>query len=175
MWHKPCWTFHPWCPCIKTRCLSVNLITSHFSNFADYRQLQIPNARTKYYEILPAHTKTTHDTTNKIVSLYFEFKYHYSTLQNKFRLLLNKGVDRHKYLYFFARNQLYKTNVFKGPKSRRLELKVGSWTSGYHSECYSESDQAERTWQGYQWFRAILSRGNLQQLCHGQPSLGISY
>ena len=22
MWHKPCRTFHPWCPCIKTRCLS---------------------------------------------------------------------------------------------------------------------------------------------------------
>ena len=21
MWHKPCRTFHPWCPCIKTRCL----------------------------------------------------------------------------------------------------------------------------------------------------------
>ena len=24
MWHKPCRTFHPWCPCIKTRCLSTN-------------------------------------------------------------------------------------------------------------------------------------------------------
>ena len=23
MWHKPCRTFHPWCPCIKTRCLSL--------------------------------------------------------------------------------------------------------------------------------------------------------
>ena len=22
MWHKPCRTFHPWCPCTKTRCLS---------------------------------------------------------------------------------------------------------------------------------------------------------
>ena len=21
MWHRPCRTFHPWCPCIKTRCL----------------------------------------------------------------------------------------------------------------------------------------------------------
>ena len=21
MWHKPCWTFHPWCPCIMTHCL----------------------------------------------------------------------------------------------------------------------------------------------------------
>ena len=24
MWHKPCRTFHPWCPCIKTRCLSMH-------------------------------------------------------------------------------------------------------------------------------------------------------
>ena len=23
MWHKPCRTFHPWCPCTKTRCLYV--------------------------------------------------------------------------------------------------------------------------------------------------------
>ena len=25
MWHKPCRTFHPWCLCIKTRCLSAIL------------------------------------------------------------------------------------------------------------------------------------------------------
>ena len=25
MWHKPCRTFHPWCPCIKTRCLFETL------------------------------------------------------------------------------------------------------------------------------------------------------
>ena len=25
MWHKPCRTFHPWCPCIKTRCLSWSI------------------------------------------------------------------------------------------------------------------------------------------------------
>ena len=23
MWHKPCRTFHPWCPCFKTRCLCI--------------------------------------------------------------------------------------------------------------------------------------------------------
>ena len=27
MWHKPCRTFHPWCPCIKTRCLVSLFIT----------------------------------------------------------------------------------------------------------------------------------------------------
>ena len=25
MWHKPCRTFHPWCPCINTRCLSASV------------------------------------------------------------------------------------------------------------------------------------------------------
>ena len=29
MWHKPCRTFHPWCLCIKTRCLSVFLSRSN--------------------------------------------------------------------------------------------------------------------------------------------------
>ena len=28
MWHKPCRTFHPWCLCIKTRCLY--LYAAHF-------------------------------------------------------------------------------------------------------------------------------------------------
>ena len=27
MWHKPCRTFHPWCPCIKNRCLLFVWIT----------------------------------------------------------------------------------------------------------------------------------------------------
>ena len=26
MWHKPCRTFHPWCLCIKTRCLFPYLV-----------------------------------------------------------------------------------------------------------------------------------------------------
>ena len=28
MWHKPCRTFHPWCLCIKTRCLFLNVETT---------------------------------------------------------------------------------------------------------------------------------------------------
>ena len=72
-------------------CLSVNQ-TSHFSNFAHFRQLQIPNARTKYYEILPTHTETPHNTNHKIAYRYFEFRYHFVTLQKNIRLLLNKGV-----------------------------------------------------------------------------------
>ena len=29
MWHKPCRTFHPWCLCIKTRCLSLMWFIHH--------------------------------------------------------------------------------------------------------------------------------------------------
>ena len=60
--------------------LFVNL-QSHFSNFADLRQLQIPNAQTKYNEILPGNTKTPLNTTRKIANRYFELKNHFLTLQ----------------------------------------------------------------------------------------------
>ena len=60
--------------------LSVNT-TSHFSSLSAFKQLQIPHAQTKYYEILPAHSKTPHDTTRKILNRYFELKYHISTLK----------------------------------------------------------------------------------------------
>ena len=46
------------------------ILTPHFSNCADFRQLRIVKARTKYYEILPAHTETLHDATHKIVNGY---------------------------------------------------------------------------------------------------------
>ena len=72
------------------RSLSVNL-TSHFPNFADFRQLRIAKARTKYYEILPAHTKTPRDITHEIASLYYEFKHHFSTLQNKIPITFEQG------------------------------------------------------------------------------------
>ena len=58
--------------------LSVNL-TLHFFYFADFIKLHIPNAQTKFYEILPAHTKLHHDTIHKIANRYFELKYHFST------------------------------------------------------------------------------------------------
>ena len=62
--------------------LSFNF-TSHFSNFADLREIQTQNAQTKCYDILPAHIKTNHGTTHKITNQYFEFKYHFLTLQKK--------------------------------------------------------------------------------------------
>ena len=36
MWHKPCRTFHPWCPCIKTRCLFIFVLISLFIYFYFY-------------------------------------------------------------------------------------------------------------------------------------------
>ena len=33
MWHKPCRTFHPWCPCIKTRCLTDMILLRHSSSY----------------------------------------------------------------------------------------------------------------------------------------------
>ena len=32
MWHKPCRTFHPWCLCIKTRCLSPIVLSTWSSS-----------------------------------------------------------------------------------------------------------------------------------------------
>ena len=52
-----------------------------FFNFANFRQLQIPNAQRKYYEIWPAYTKTPHNATHEIANRYFELKYHFLTLK----------------------------------------------------------------------------------------------
>ena len=56
-------------------------LTSHFSNFADFRQLQTPNTEKKCYEILPARITTPHNPTRKITNRYFELKYHFLTPQ----------------------------------------------------------------------------------------------
>ena len=38
MWHKPCRTFHPWCLCIKTRCLYCTDLSWKALWKAKYRQ-----------------------------------------------------------------------------------------------------------------------------------------
>ena len=76
--------------------LFVNL-QSHFSNFADLRQLQIPNAQTKYYENLPGHTKTPLNTTHKIANRYFELQYHFLTLQKKTPITFEQGCTMYLY------------------------------------------------------------------------------
>ena len=48
--------------------LFVNL-TSHFSNFANFRQLQIPNAQTKYYDIYLLIPNTQYNSQIDILNL----------------------------------------------------------------------------------------------------------
>ena len=57
MWHKPCRTFHPWCLCIKTRCLSLF--------FFHIRPHQLPS---NLYNI--SHTFVS----NKITQMYLEHR-----------------------------------------------------------------------------------------------------
>ena len=59
------------------------ILTSQFSNITYFRQQQQQNKPMKYYEILPTHTETPHNTTRKIANLYIEFNYHFLTLQKK--------------------------------------------------------------------------------------------
>ena len=45
MWHKPCRTFHPWCPCIKTRCLfqlMTNLTSSNLKTCRSSCRCHLP-------------------------------------------------------------------------------------------------------------------------------------
>ena len=64
----------------------VFYLSNHFDNglckIAEFRQLQIPNAQRKHCEILTTNTETPHNTT-KNAKWYFEFEYHFSTLQKK--------------------------------------------------------------------------------------------
>ena len=120
--------------------LSVNQ-TSHFSNFADFRQLQIPNARTKYYEILPTHTETPHNTNHKIANRYFEFRYHFVTLHQKIPITFEQGCphsntfmvtriqlipvfitshDPNTSLYITGPSVKIRTNIFTGPTCKLL-------------------------------------------------------
>ena len=66
-------------------CVSIAalILTLELGNFADFTQLQIPNAQTKYYEILTTITETPHNTIRKITNWCIAFKYHLLTLQNK--------------------------------------------------------------------------------------------
>ena len=83
--------------------LSVNL-TSHFSNLADFRHL-------KTNEILPAHTKTPYNTTHKIASQYFEFRYHFLTLQKKFPITFEQGCSIPKHDDYQSQGLCYGRNI----------------------------------------------------------------
>ena len=54
-------------PSITGFYLSLSIILKpHFSNFAEFRELYMPNALTKYHQIGSAHTETASDATFKI-------------------------------------------------------------------------------------------------------------
>ena len=81
--------------CILAIRLCLYLICHVDSRFFElwwFRQLQMPNAETKYYAIVTTNKEIPHNNTREIVSWYIEFKYHLSKLQEKFRQLLNKGT-----------------------------------------------------------------------------------
>ena len=94
MFHRLMWTNFVYYILAIRLVLSLSVkLPSHFSNFVDFRQLQIPNAQTKYYEILPAHTKTPRNTSHRIANRYFEFKYHFLTLQIKIPITFEQGCS----------------------------------------------------------------------------------
>ena len=60
MWHKPCRTFHPWCPCIKTRCLSMLwLKLNHVSKRGPRKQPWRLDCQEVSRQILP-HPSSSH-------------------------------------------------------------------------------------------------------------------
>ena len=73
--------------------ISAVILTSFFFNFADFGQLHISNAQSKYYEILTTNTKILRNTTRKSANWYMEFKYHLLTLHKKIPIIFNKGVS----------------------------------------------------------------------------------
>ena len=74
-------------------CISASLPIWHSIcfYFADFRLLQIPNAQTKCYEILPARSKTIHNITRKIANLCFEYKYFFLTWQKNIPTTFEQG------------------------------------------------------------------------------------
>ena len=100
MFHRLMWTNFFYYTLHIRFCISLSVNeTSLFSNFADFRQLQISNAQTKYYEHLPAYTETHHNATRKITNWYFELKYHFLALQKKFAITFEQGCTNNISVY----------------------------------------------------------------------------
>ena len=74
MWHKPCRTFHPWCPCIKTRCLFVSLgtaIDNMKKKSTAYFSLTLREPPTGYSE-LAAIFRTNNLESSNLIELCFQ-------------------------------------------------------------------------------------------------------
>ena len=116
--------------------ISGVILTPHFPNFADFRQLQISYAQTKYYEILTATMPIPRNTTRKIASWYIEFEYHLSTLQKHFRLLLKKGV----YEWHVGH-----VGCYMSIESVVVVVGWWGWCGGYHANVATGND-VEMCW-----------------------------
>ena len=73
------------CPC-------CNVLVERFSNLTKFECSHRHAPITQTHDVFHNKCKILHNTTWRISYLYIENKYHHLTLQNKFRLLLNKGV-----------------------------------------------------------------------------------
>ena len=67
MWHKPCRTFHPWCPCIKTRCLSPLLSIKYNDKLMEGRGDTHPQA---IINLVSAHPFIPYETHNSVIVQY---------------------------------------------------------------------------------------------------------
>ena len=74
-------------------CCSVS--ATRFSNLTKFECSHRRAAKTYTHDIFHDECKRPHHATWKIWNLCIENKYHHLTLENKFRLLLNKGVHFH--------------------------------------------------------------------------------
>ena len=72
-------------------CCSV--LAARFSNLTKFECSHRRDAVTYTHDIFHNKYKRPHHATRKISNLYIENKYNHLTLQKKFRLLLNKGVQ----------------------------------------------------------------------------------
>ena len=64
MWHKPCRTFHPWCPCIKTRCLFI------YFRLMNHYHIE---ARTKWPILFTRHSQMYLTEQKVLYSFYSNF------------------------------------------------------------------------------------------------------
>ena len=60
MWHKPCRTFHPWCLCIKTRCLSTILLPTKVRLILETLRYVVNAEMGQVVEILPRGRHESH-------------------------------------------------------------------------------------------------------------------
>ena len=132
MWHKPCRTFHPWCPCIKTRCLSISLKWCYLRVMAP----QPPATSTWYWsrDKVDAISQTTFWNAFSWMKMFeLRLKFHWSLFprvqliifQHWFRWWLDTVLATSHYLnqWWLVNRCIYMPGLGSTPE---LELELGS-------------------------------------------------